>query len=68
MDWRDKLKEPIIAVVEAGTSEMPASVWSEIAYWTYRADHSSVHGSKMTLHFQSDIPLLKCTTVNKVQP
>lgn len=68
MDWRGKLEEPIIAVVEAGTPEMPASVRSEITYRTYRAHHSSVHGRKMTLHFQSDISVLMCTTVNKVQP
>ena len=67
MDWRGKLEEPTVTVVEAGTPEMPESVWAEIAYWTYRADHSSVQGSKMTLHFQSYISILMCTTVNKVQ-
>jgi hypothetical protein len=68
MDWRGKLEEPIITVAEAGTPGMQASVWAQIAYRSYRAYHNSVHGSKMTLHFQSDISILMCTTVNKVQP
>jgi hypothetical protein len=68
MDWRGKLEEPIITVAETGTPEIPACVWAEITYRTYRADRSSVHGIKMTLHFQSDISILLCTTVSKVQP
>jgi len=58
MDWRVKLEEPIIAAVEAGAPEMLASVWAEITYQAYLADHSCVHGSEMTLHFQSDISIL----------
>jgi len=30
MDWRVNLEEPVIAVVDAGNPEMPASVWAEI--------------------------------------
>jgi hypothetical protein len=53
MDWRVNLEEPTIAVIEAGTPKMPASLWAEITYQTHRADHSSIHGSKMTSHLHS---------------
>ena len=46
MYWRGKLEEPIIAVVEAGTPEMPECVCAEITSRPCRADHTSVHGIK----------------------
>jgi len=51
MDWRGKLEGPIIAVVEAGNPEMPASIWAEVAYRTYRADHSSVHDIALSIRY-----------------